>query len=237
MKIGLAYPVDSMKGGAVGRSGLVYSVWRGMQVARRHVIPANPSSTSQDAIRAYVSASAKAFQGITAQQKVDWQTFAALYPKRESGVDVIPPAISAFCMVNNWRQIDGEATAAAAPTAKPDFAVTGITSVEIDGAGTGIIFTHSAAVTTSKFVAIKSTGALPSQHKVPFPTDFRMITKVENNTCIVPLAASPQEVVITSTEWWASLAEDDWAGISIMPLSPEYAPGLEFSSVLQVTQA
>lgn len=234
MKVGLAYPIDSLSGKAAARSGLVYFMWRGMQVARRWVIPANPDTVDQDTIRAYLAAAAKGFQSVTPVQKTMWTALGQIYAKKVQGVDVVMPEISAYCMINQWRQIAGEALTADAPTAKPNFAVTGIQSATIIAPNISIAFTHSAAVPAGNFVALKMTAPLPSLMKVPTDSDYRMITTVSEVSCIVALTESPQTIVIATADLWTPVDIDDVVGFSIMPLSDEYAPGLEYDKVLTI---
>lgn len=233
MKLRLAYPVDEMSGKAGGDFGIVMSRWRGLQVARRLVVPTNPSTTQQDLIRGYLSSAAVAFQSVTGPEKTAWNTFAQLIANRIMGQMVVRPAISVYCLINVIRQIAGQAITDTAPTTKPDFAVTGITAFEHDVANNEmeVTFTHNAPATADRFVMVKYTGALPSGVVVPKKSDFRLAEGVSTGS-IVALAASPQTIQFTSP--WVELTAGSFAGVSIQPLNVSYVPGVEFTDVLEV---
>lgn len=234
MKLRLAYPVDTMSGKAGGDFGIVMSAWRGLQVARRLVVPRNPSTTEQDAIRGYLASAAVAFQSVTASEKTAWDTYAELVRSRILGQLVTRPAISVYCQINVLRQIAGQALTDTAPTAKPDFAVTDITDFEDDGVNNemNVVFTHNAPATANRFVMVRWTGALPSAVVVPRKSDYRLAEGVVGGGSIVALGASPQTISFTAP--WVELAAGAVAGVSIVPMNVDYVPGVEFSKVLTV---
>lgn len=235
MKMRLAYPVDTMTGKAGGDFGIVMSSWRGLQVARRLVVPRNPSTTQQDAIRGYLASAAVAFQSLSASEKTAWDTYAALVRSRILGQYVTRPAISMYCQINCLRQIAGQALTDVAPTTKPDFAVTDITAFEDDAVNNemNVVFTHNAPATASRFVLVRWTAALPSAVVVPRKSDFRLAEGVVTGGSIVALASSPQTINFSAP--WTELAAGVVAGVSVTPLNGDYVPGVEFQKVLTVT--
>jgi len=233
MKVRLAYPVDQLVGKAGGPFGIVFSRWRGLQVARRLVVPANPSTVEQDAIRGMLASAAVAFQSLTLAEKATWNAFATLMRNRILGQEVTRPAISMYCMINVFRQIDGQAITDVAPTAKPDFAITGITAFQHDvvTGDMNVVFTHNAPATADRFVMAKWTAALPSGVVIPRKSDYRLAEGVDAAS-IIPLAASPQTAIFTTP--WAELTVGQFSGVSLTPMNISYVPGVEFSDVLTV---
>lgn len=235
MKVGLTFPVAELSGNGGGAFGLVYSQWRGLQVARRQVQPSNPQTEQQQGVRGYLTAASVAFQSISLSEKAAWDAWAIINKSTILGVDVIRPAISEYCGVNVLRQIHGEAIDDAAPTAKADFAITGITSITNTGPGTSmdLVFTHNATTLTDRLVLVKVTEALPSELVVPKSSDFRTIDGVLAGTSIQALGASPDTIVFTGALNFPTVGA--FIGVEITPLSPEYAVGVPFRSVVEVT--
>lgn len=230
MKVRLAFPIDEISGKAGGNFGNVFSKWRGLMVARRHVIPANPSTANQDAIRGFMAASAVAFQSLTTEQKEAWKSFASTIPRSILGQNVTIPEISAYCKINAYRQMGGVALTDTAPSIKADFAISDITKVINDDGEITITWTHSATETTGRFVMVKITNDLPSGVYVPKRSDFRLING-PGVTSLIPLTASPQSV---TGQWRFSPTIGKYCGIECQPISSEYVPGVPFGKVLLV---
>ena len=231
MKVGLSYPVNELRGGAVGRSGLVFFPWRGLQVARLFSTPANPSSTAQAAVRAFQTAASKAFKSLTPEERSAWDAYAALYATQQQGVLFVPPTNSMYSQVNFWRQLGGEAISDIAPAAKPDWAVTGITSITKDGTDLKIVFTHSKAVPGSELLAVKMSKVVPSLNTRVFPGDYRMFKGANNAGNIISLVASPQTITVSIADLWTSVTTGNVVGFELLPLSASYAPGTPYAEV------
>lgn len=231
MKVGLSYPVNELRGGAVGRSGLVFFPWRGLQVARLFSTPANPSSLNQAAVRAYQTASSKAFKDLSPAERAAWDSYALLYATQQQGVQFVPPTNSMYSQVNFWRQVAGQALSDTAPTAKPAWAVTGITSITKNGTNLEIAFTHSASSPTGEFVAVKMSGKVSSLNTRVFEGDYRLALGASKSGNVVALSASPQTITIALANLWTAVTTDDVVGVSLLPLSSEYAPGTPYAEV------
>jgi len=230
MQVRLSFPVDTLAGKGGGAFGLVFSKWRGLQVARRLVVPANPGTTEQDTIRGYLATAAAAFQSVTPSEKLDWEAWAEINASNILGQRVVRPAISEYCAINVMRQINGQATTDVAPTSKPAFAVTGITSVTNTGPGTSvdIVYTHNDAAPSGTFVLVRITLALPSLMVVPRTSDFRLIEGVADVDSIQTVTASPQTMVFTAPQNFPAVGAV--VGVRITPLNASYAKGVQFGS-------
>lgn len=235
MKIGLEYPINEMRGGAVGRSGLVFFPWRGLQVARRYVTPSNPSSSNQVAVRSKLTAVSKDYFNISAAQKAGWENFAALYSREEQGKLITMPPNAAFMKVNSIRQLDAQAIARDAPTALPDFAVTDVNSFIITAGIATISVDHSASVTTGRKLLVEISSPVKSANTRIFDKDYRYAKSADSTGNIVALAASPQSIVITASDLWRTFAVGEVVGVRITPLSSTYATGTPYEETITIT--
>lgn len=58
---------------------LVYYPWRGQQAARNFILPANPRSNYQIAVRVNFTNLSRAWQTLTADQRASWEAYAATH--------------------------------------------------------------------------------------------------------------------------------------------------------------
>jgi len=234
MKVRLSFPVNEISGKAGGPFGIVLSNWRGVMIARSMVQPANPSTTNQDVVRGNMSNSAIAFQSVTAEEKVLWEAFAEINKSKIMGQEVVRPAIAEYCGVNDIRQLAGEAITDVAPTGKCPYSVTGVSGLATPAGGTNLnlTITFSAAPGAGAYTMVKITAPLPSAVVVPKKSDYRMVETVQNTESIPALVATPGLPEFDET--WVTLAEDDYIGISLTPLSAEFVKGVEYATVIQL---
>lgn len=80
---GPLYSLDAR--GSIGKA-MVFGGWKGIQWVRRHVIPQNPSTADQVALRLMFSQGVDAWHyTLNPQQIEDWQTAADATGKTQSG--------------------------------------------------------------------------------------------------------------------------------------------------------
>lgn len=234
MKIGLTMPVSSIHGALSKQPGIVAYVWKGIQCARTWVMPTNPNSTDQTAIRSVCTQCAQAFQSISAANKTAWAAYAATNPRFFLGKAYTIPEISAFVGINTYRLINGAAISDTPPTDTCDFVGTDITSAAFeDGGALTIIATHTAAVVTNKLWAIYVTRSMPSANRAIRDNDYRLVGGC-NTTSIIAVTASPQTIVIAAPRF-ADWTNGDTMGVKLMGLSPEYDPGSAYAKACVIT--
>ncbi|QGP91946.1 hypothetical protein MGLY_12950 [Neomoorella glycerini] len=69
-------PLMSMDAsGAVGKS-LVFGKWKGINYARRYLVPVNPNTMNQKKVRGYFSRAVAAWHGENSEVKTAWNTAA-----------------------------------------------------------------------------------------------------------------------------------------------------------------
>ena len=235
MKMKLLFPVDTFSGALSGASGIVASVWRGIQTGRKFVIPRNPNSANQTLIRNILTQASQAFQNISAVNKESWAAFCASNPITWEGKKVVLPEISQFVKINCYRLLNGQSISNTPPTDKADFVATAIDNFAYDTTTTQLTFdiTHTADPVTNKLWALYVTRSLPSLVRKARETDYVLIDGAGSDS-IIAVTATKQSVTIT-TPRYADWEDGDYLSIKALPLSPGYNPGTSFDNVDQIT--
>lgn len=98
--------------------GLTASRNRGGQYFRQRVVPTNPASTRQNAVRAYLASAVAAWTNtLTAAQRTAWATYAANTPRTDSlGNEIVLTGQQAYIGAYVPRMQAGAAVPTAAPT-------------------------------------------------------------------------------------------------------------------------
>lgn len=235
MKATLAMPVKTLHGAMSKQPGLVASVWRGLQTFRQWVKPANPQSVNQVLIRNILTQAAQGFQTISAENKASWAAWAAENPRYWQAQAYELPEIAAYVAINVYRLIDGVALSDTPPTDTPDFVGTDLdTFAYVSGTTTlSFVVTHTAAVVTNKMWVVKITRSLASAVRKPRDNDFVLVDGVTTDS-IIDVTASPQTISVTTPRFadWVTL---DNMAIKVIPLSPQYSPGVPYWEVGVIT--
>jgi hypothetical protein len=226
-KITLTAPIAKFHGTigdtASGAGTVAYSIGAAMY-GRRWTVPTNPDSLHQVAVRAYMAAAAQALKGLSAVNVADWK---AKYPtvlrRNILGAQYSMSWANSFCLVNAYRQIDGQAIVTTAPTKVLPGVITGITSATINGSDIEIIVTHT--LNTGDFLFARLTPPLPGAARKARVGDYRTITNSMADSIVVK-GPSPQTLTLAMEQF--SLIADDYIGVEIKPLSPMYYPGNAF---------
>lgn len=96
--------------GASGNLGnaLVYFNWKGLDVVREYVVPANPKSTAQIAQRGYLTSAIAAWHtnAYTDPDRIGWNRYAGTLAKIMSGFNAMMRlAIAIYAAASTWRTI------------------------------------------------------------------------------------------------------------------------------------
>ena len=237
MKAKFTFPIEYLVNKTAGALGHVAFNWRGINVLRKYVIPRNPQSTDQVAIRTIMTQGSQGFKTMSAEQKAAWSVYASGKKISVFGKDVQLPEIAIFDRINSWRQIDGQAISLDPPSALCDFSASNIATFAYNS-GTKVlsfVVTHNATTVTNKMWEIQITPALPSGVRNPTKSIYRLAKGVTTDS-IIPVTASPQTVQITEPVF--TYAPDGcYMSIRLTPLSPDYDNGtvLEKKSMVAVT--
>lgn len=228
MQIRTQFPVKQMSGHDGYDGGLVYMTLYGQQIARQFVIPANPETTEQAAIRTILTTVSQAFGDLTDAERQTWRVWSQDHPQMFLGTEFTLQEMAAFCKINCIRAIDGEAVNDTAPTADPDWSYSAITAVAFNS-GTkllSITATHNKAVIADQSVLIRITAALASAQRFARKSDYRLAKGV-NALSIPDLVASESAVTVDTPvfEW----TDGQYLQVQLLPLNIDYAPGSEFT--------
>ena len=227
LKYRLRHPIDVLSGSDGYPAGWVYMMTNSIPVIRKHVIPANPDTSEQSAIRTILTTAAQGFKTLTDAERAAWVTFAAMQPRSTLGYQFTMQEMAAYVQVNSFRQIDAQAISNTAPSAMAAFSASAIGTVAYVVATTvfSFIVTHNCAAPAGEQWLIRITDTLQSAQYHARPSDFRLADGVAA-TSIVAVSASPQTIQITDPVFdWAN---NDYMQIEVVPLSAAYAPGTTF---------
>lgn len=233
MKLVFGPEIEQMSGSDGKVGGFVHMKLLGFPVARRHVLPAQPRTTAQVNVRAYLTAAAQAFGSISVAERAAWETLANLMVHSHLGFTYTPYAINAYISVNVWRQLDGQAISDTAPTSLAGFTGSAIGTVGYV-AGTTVfsfILTHN-GVATVGFWGISVTPTLASAQRAARPSDYRLGHATPADA-IIAVAATPQtcEITVPIVTW----ANGDYMAIKVVPLGADYAYGTAYTSRQTIT--
>jgi len=226
---------ERISGKSSGVNGQVAFDWRNIQVLRRMVIPRNPKSTNQNAIRSILTQCSQGFQQISEANKTAWSAYCAANPVKIMGKSVQLPEIAMFVRINSWALIDGGSISDTPPAKLADFSASAIATIGFVASThtLSFIITHNASVTTGRLWLIRITGKLPSAVKKPQMGDYRLIKGVDASS-IIPVSSSPQTVSI-ATPTFENYVNGESMGIRLLPLSEDYDEGSEFEKIGAVT--
>lgn len=109
--------ISPILGGLSGSiAGSTFSHNKGGQYVRQRTIPTNPTTTKQSAVRNIIAIVSSSWFGLTANQRTEWEQWAALYPVVDSlGQSVQLTGHQAFVGLNTRLQLAGVAIVPTCP--------------------------------------------------------------------------------------------------------------------------
>jgi len=140
--------------------GHVASRNRGGDYLKTKVTPNNPGSVDQVTQRNHFTASAQAWKGLTAAQRLDWNSATQNFVGTDIWGDAkVLSGFQLFCRLNNYLRTIGQSviTSPPVPAAVPAF--TSFTMAASTGGGT-ITLTFAPAIGATESVILKATPAL-----------------------------------------------------------------------------
>jgi len=224
-----APPFDRVHGKIVGESGengvVAYSSARGGNIFRAFVIPENPESTLQVAMRSYLTLAAAAYKDISAAQALIWETTANQINRDNIlGISYTLTGIGLFCMVNVYRQMNGQAIVDDMPTIEQPIKPVGITSVVLTNATTLTIVADFTGNDVGFFGVCRISLPLPGEARQARSGDCRLRSPTISDN-IIAVAGTTVTFVITIVA--LDYVATDRIGIELTPLSDAYVPGLK----------
>ncbi len=174
MKITPAFPVSAMRG-TVSNSQLSFSTVQGEVIARAKVIPANPQTAEQTAVRSFITAATKNWASLSPSQREAWDAYARTFL-----TGMIPPTtapgLSAYVRSNVNRQVLGLALISAAPVAPPPAPVRTFSADSgTDPDGLGLTVDHTHTTVSGLVLLVRMTPATATLARRPQATDQRYV--------------------------------------------------------------
>lgn len=215
-KFQLQTPFKAISGKVGGNDGVVGFKTRTQNVFRRMVIPNNPDTAAQQAVRQAFTLASQAYSSLNDAQIAAWENLADALV-REDSLDQPYKFFgnNAFLSVNMYRLLDGLAIENVAPFF---FVAPAISIDSIGSLGADIQINVSDFATTDK-VALRFSRPLSGAARGR-ETDVSFITNDPADSIVTSDSSS---IVITPDRW--SLSTGDRVAISAQSLSSEYLFG------------
>jgi hypothetical protein len=198
----------------------------GRTLARQFVVPANPNTTAQQAIRSYFTSISEAYQTLSQAEVEAWQAAAAEINRTgRLGLSYKMTWTQLFQSVNSYRLQAGEVITLTVPStagATVPATVASVTSDDGDPEQQVVItITEPATPTAGSFLAIRVTRNLSSPNRQARATDFRYPAPSED--MIFPRdTTSPYVYTFTATT--LNVLSASYIGIDIRVLNAGYFP-------------
>lgn len=198
----------------------------GRTLLRSYVVPLNPQTSAQIAIRSDLTSISEAYQSLTQAQADAWKAIAAFITRTgRLGLDYTLSWTALFQSVNSYRLQDGQSIAMNPPTFDSCNVPSGIESIVSDDGDPSqqvdLTLTESSTPTTGSKIAIRYTRDLGNAVRQARQTDFRYPAAPVD--CILPRdVAAPYAYQITSTR--LNILADTHIGVQLMVLTPNYYP-------------
>jgi hypothetical protein len=157
--------------------GHVFSKNRSGSYMRTKVTPVNPSSTAQVEVRNRLSTSAQAWRGLTAAQRLQWNSAVGDFSSTDIFGDIKKPTgFNLFCMLNNNLSQVGVAQISVPPLPAAVASLTSITPAQVHAGATTLDFAATPTPANNQLV-VKATPPV-SAGKYFVKSEFRIIASL-----------------------------------------------------------
>jgi len=223
MIVSLIAPLKEISGkqaDPVTSEGLVYMPAAGRTLARQMVVPANPNTSRQQAIRTIQTLTSAAMKLVTESEREAWGTLATNFTRTgRLGQSYTLNWSQCYAMVNNYRLMNGQAITDTAPAlsvpATPD------SIAALQATDTEVSFDLS-YTTGAAFYLIEVSRPLLSLSRQARDNEF-VTPSADFADSIITATTSPQSIAID----YSGLPDlsGQRIGWRITPLSASYIPG------------
>jgi len=229
-------PFESVAGAVGGSNGVVTYVSGGRQMLRDYVVPTNPQTSYQTAIRGYLALASQAYQQTTDAEREAWATLAANMTRDDAlgqGYDI--SAQMAYMMVNQYRQIAGEAITDTAPAYELAI-LSGTPSASHDASTSNFYSTEDADLQTfDGFALISATDALPGLARQARANEYAAVGIDYSDSIATVTSGALLVLERPDSTVRHILAVGERVGVMITPLSSGYVPGTKVAATVTVT--
>lgn len=225
-KVSFQMPIAKYHGRAKsqgGSGGIVLWTVGDAAYGRSFVNPAQPDAVHQTQIRAYLASAAGGYKALSAAQAAAWVVQAALIDRTNPvGGKYTLSGIAYYCMVNQFRQMDGQALTPTALAPASPAPITGVTSATVNGANLDVVVTYTSL---PAFLVVRVTPDLGSAVRQARPNEYRFLSDSIASS-IVAGTASPQTISVPIEYFTVAAAEH--IGVEVLTLTNNYQPGTPF---------
>ena len=202
---------------------VLYSIG-GAQYSRAFVDPANPQSTLQVLVRAYMTQASQGWHALSEVNADAWRDKAVgVERKNILGQTYELTGENLYCLINCYRLLDGQALLATPPALTAPGSITAVTAVTVDDTNVTLVFTHTLAV--GDFFLVRFAPDLGGAARNGRRNDCRIITDTPAAS-VVAREASPQTAEFGMGNFM--LHNGDNTAVLLTPLGPTYYPGTDY---------
>lgn len=219
--------LDALSGkvlGPAGGSGLVFMYNHNCgNVFRTWVLPDNPESSNQQAVRNYLAQCAVAYKGLSAARAAAWTAMAITINRTNVlGLTYQLTGITLYTMLNFYRLLNAQALEPDVPAIVKPLKPVGITSVVLTSSVLLTIIADFTGNADGYFGLLNVSDILPGQARQARSNDCRLLDPTLASN-VVAVSTNSVTFAIAVTDGYFTAA--DRIGIELMALSDEYVPG------------
>lgn len=226
-KVLFSKPFDKFHGTLKNPSGtpghVAFTSQKSGAIARTHVVPLNPNSLRQQQIRAVKKTVAQNFRDLTAAQTSGWNNAAAGISRTNIlGADYVISGLDLFCMINYYRNTDGQTSTSNVPVLKVPKQPVTLTGIFIISPTVIRITADLTGNEDFTKVQLRFSPPLGSNAKHAPKNSLRLISN-QLNTNITLVQSEAIDVTLTNNLF--QIPSGSFIGVELLPLSIFYFPG------------
>lgn len=192
-------------------------------ISRALVNPAQPDSAHQTTIRSLLSTAAAGYKALSAANAASWRAAAADYNRSNIlGQDYNLSGIALYCLVNQYRQMKGEALISAPPAVAHPAAPSAVNSAVVGGGNLTVSVTPGGG---AGILFVQVTAPLGGSNRLARSSDFRTLSDAFADS-FTTIGASPQACVIPIEQF--TIIATDYIGVRVVQLDLNYYPSVQF---------
>lgn len=215
--------------GKLGTTAVNYP-YGGRNFVRGYVVPTNPKTAMQDAIRALFAQVSVAFSNIDGTERAGWDTINANHLKTDKdGKPYKAGAKGWYTAINALRKLAGQAIVDTAPAWAYENGPYDIASVTV---GTNLVIDFTGIAQGKKYL-VKMSDALPGTQRKP--RSFVLVSTTTAENFVTAGAGGVSQLEVAAADLAKSWKSGDRVVVLIQGISDGYIPGGMFAKELTIT--
>lgn len=198
---------------------------------RSRVIPVNPNSSSQQAVRGLFGGFSQAWRTLTESQRDGWASLAENVPRVDSlGVSYVLTGAQLYIGTNQLRDAVGDASIATAPALDSPPVVTSMTLTATGPATLSIAYTATGGAATNNFI-IRASATRSAGRTFVKRSELKQIQVVAGNVATPISILAAYEALFGAT--WATQVGMEIV-VEMFPVSENGLPGVGVKAVATI---